>query len=244
MKVAAALACRVQSERLYGKPLQLIGEKTILEHLIDQLKTLKKLNKIVLAISEGEENTPFIKMAKKRGLDHVIGDEIDVLGRLIKAGEKVGADTILRATTESPFIYTEKIDDMIDHHFKTKADLTVYENLPEGAYVEIISLDALKKSHKLGSGKHRSELCTLYIFEHPEMFKVEKLKPPEKLRRPDIRITVDYPEDLIVAREIYKALSRPNKLIKVEEIINFLDRHPEIKKINDWISAGKGRIWE
>lgn len=244
MKVVAVLACRVQSERLYGKPLQLVGEKTILEHLIDQLKTVKRLDGIVLAISEGEENTPFIRIAEKLGLGYVVGDEIDVLGRLIKAGDKANADIILRATTECLYIYTKNIDEMINHHINTNADLTVCENLPEGAYVEIMSLNALEKSHDLGEERHKSELCTLYIFEHPEMFRIEKLIPPEKLRRPDIRITVDYPEDLIVVREIYGALSKPNKLIEVEEIIDFLDKHPEIKKINAHIETGKGRIWE
>ena len=86
MRVVCTLACRVQSSRLYGKPLQLLNiEKniSILDYLLDHLAATIEIDKTVLAISEGAENTPFISLAEKRGLSYVIGDEKDVLGRLI-----------------------------------------------------------------------------------------------------------------------------------------------------------------
>lgn len=242
-RVVAVLLCRVQSTRLYGKPLQLIGPKTILEHLIDQLRTVREIDDVILAISEEEANRPFIELAAKAGVDWVMGDQQDGLARMILAGEKASADVVVRFTTECPYIYVENLGEMIRRHIQEEADLTVCENLPDGTYGEIIALDALRRSHQAGEDRHRSAWVSLYIFEHPEQFKILRLLPPEPLRRPDLRITVDYPEDLVVCRAIYEVLGKSGEWIRVEDIIRFLDANPEIKRLNSWIKAGVGRIW-
>lgn len=246
-KVVCTLACRVQSTRLYSKPLQLIdidNKISILDYLISQLQSVPSINQIVLAISEGDENKIFERIAKNKNLDYIIGDEQDVLCRLIDAGKKGNADIIFRVTSECPFLYLEGIELALKKHIENKADLTVIEGLPEGAYFELINLSALEKSHQEGENRHRSELCTLYINEHPEKFNIQKIVLDDlKMRRPDIRVTVDYPEDLIVARELYKALKKENKFISIKEIIDYLDSHQSLKKVNDWIDSGQGRIW-
>ena len=247
MKVVATLACRVQSKRLYGKPLQLIDVDkniTILEYLVDFLKTFRSIDEIVLAISEGKENTPFVALAEKMNIDYVIGSEQDVQARLIMAAEKVGGDILYRVTTECPFIYMDTFEETLKVHIKNKAALTVIEGLPEGAYYELINLEAIKKAHKDGEDRHRSEFCDLYMFENPDQFYLQRLKVEEELKRPDIRITVDYPEDLIVVREVNKALKEEGASIPIIDIIKYLDAHPNLNKVNNWIDAGVGRIWD
>ena len=248
MKVVATLACRVQSKRLYAKPLQLIdieNEVTILEYLVGFLKTCDGIDEIVLAISEGIENKPFEMLAREMGIQYVIGSEQDVQKRLIIAADKADGDIVYRVTTESPFIYMDTFEEILAKHIKNEAALTVIEGLPEGTYYELINLKALKKAHDQGEERHRSELCTLYMFENPDRFHLQKLRTESiKLQRPDIRLTVDYPEDLIVVREAYKALKKENEYIKIEDIIDYLDAHPKLKEINDWIDAGIGRIWD
>jgi len=249
-RVVAALACRVQSTRLYAKPLQLIdieNNVTILEYLVKQLQSKKEIDQVVLAISEGEENNPFVKFAEEKNLDYVVGSEKDVLGRLIAAGEKGRADIVFRTTSECPFVYLDNLDEILEKHISGNMDLTVIEHLPECVYYELVNLTALKKEHQDGEDRHRSEFCTLYINENPEKFNIQKIGIEDpSLRRPEIRIVVDYPEDLIVVREIYKALARGAKdsFIPIKDIINYLDSHPELKALNGWIDAGEGRIWE
>ena len=48
--------------------------------------------------------------------------------------------------------------------------------------------------------------------------------------RKDLRLTVDYPEDLIVCREVYKFI-KENKKNRLEEIIKFLDKRNDLKKL-------------
>lgn len=243
-RLVAALACRAGSSRLYGKPVQIIGDRTILEYLIARLQSVARVDQIVLAISEGVENELFIDYARKLGLEYVIGDEIDVQERLILAGERGKADLLLRSTTESPFVYTDNIEEMVEKHIAAEAALTVTEGLPDGSYCEIITLSALKDAHERGERRHRSELCTLYMFEHQERYKTVKFLAPEKVRRAaDIRLTVDYPEDLIVCRRLAEELGKDGPLFSLESIVDYLDAHPELNAVNNWIDAGIGRIW-
>jgi sialic acid synthase SpsE/spore coat polysaccharide biosynthesis protein SpsF (cytidylyltransferase family) len=242
-RLVATLACRAGSSRLYGKPLHRIGDRTILDYLVARIRSIPRVDAIVLAISVGRENELFIDVARSLGLDYVIGDEHDVQQRLIQAGEKAGADLLLRATTESPFLHTENVEEMVARHEAENADLTVCEGLPDGAYCEIITLAALKDAHERGERRHRSELCSLYISEHPERYRIVKLLAPEPLRRSDIRLTVDYPEDLIVCRAVAEALGGDGPLVSLDAIIAYLDAHPKLKAVNGWIDAGQGRIW-
>jgi spore coat polysaccharide biosynthesis protein SpsF len=177
-------------------------------------------------------------------IPYIMGSEEDVQGRIIQAADSVNGDIIYRVTTECPFIYMDNFSEVLDMHIQNQASLTVIEGLPEGAYYEIITTRDIKSAHNLGELRHRSELCTLYMMEHPEKFKLQRLKLPHRdLCRPDIRLTVDYPEDLIVVREIYKALNEKSKFINIIDIIRFLDQNPSLKDVNGWIGAGIGRIW-
>jgi N,N'-diacetyllegionaminate synthase len=232
MKAAATLACRTESIRLYGKPMQMVGNQPIIQHLIDRLRRVKSIDEIVLAITEGPSSALFIDYAKKQALPYVLGPEKDVLKRLIMAGESVKADIVVRVTPDNPFIYWENLDDLIARHIARNADLTVTEKLPLGAIVEVISLDALQRSHTQGEDRHRSELCTLFISENPDLFDIQRVSVPARLQRPDIRLTVDTPYDLILVRTLWEALRKEDHLITIEEIIDFIDAHPEVSMIN------------
>ena len=66
-KLVAALACRNQGSRLYGKPLQNLDVEKgirIIDNIIDGLNSLKCIDSIVLGISEGKDNEIFKTVAK------------------------------------------------------------------------------------------------------------------------------------------------------------------------------------
>lgn len=236
-RLVAVLLCRATSSRLYAKPLQRIGDRTILEHLVGQLRSIRRLDQIVLAVSDGPANAGFIELAKHLDLDYVTGDEQDGLSRMLRAADCARADTIVRVTTENPFLYLDNIDQLIETHAARQADLTFCDRLPDGAFVELLEVSALRRSHEQGEARHRSAWVALYIKEHPEQFRIATLLPPEELQRPEIRLTVDYPEDLIVMRKIYETF-HGRMPIPIRSIITFLDEHPEIAGINHGIEAG------
>jgi spore coat polysaccharide biosynthesis protein SpsF len=230
-RLVAALACRAGGSRLYGKPLQLLdieGRLTVLEYMIDWIRTEPVVEGIVLGVAEGPENEPFHTIARRHGLRSIRGDETDVLMRLIQCGDAGSATDVLRLTTESPFTYFEALEGAWRRHCERANDVTSMGGLPDGTGFELITMATLRRSHERGEARHRSELCTLYVREHQDEFRVEVIEAPPSLQRLDVRLTIDYPEDLVLCRRVYEALRAFAPRIPVTEIVDYLDAHPEI----------------
>ena len=230
-KLVAALACRNSGSRLYGKPLQNLdieNQVSILDNIISCLKEIPVIDEIVLGIADGVENDVFIDYANSQNIKHIRGDEEDVLSRLIQCGETSEATDLLRTTSESPFLYFDLVNVAWDQHQAQNNDATFLVNIIDGCGFEIISQAALKKSHQDGMGIHRSELCTLYIRENKSEFQIDYVDSPEKLKRKDIRLTVDYPEDLIVCRAVYNHFSSYAPKIPLLAVVDFIDENPEL----------------
>ena len=230
-RLVAAIACRNQGSRLYGKPLQNLDVENgvrILDNIINCLQTIDCIDEIVLGISEGVDNEVFKAIAKEKTLRYIVGDQIDVLSRLIQCGKLAGATDIFRVTSESPFLYFEPVDDLWQRHQSEQADATFIDDVIDGCGFEIISMEALEESHAKGEKKHRSELCTLFMREHHQDFSIIKVNPPETLIRKDLRLTVDNPEDLMVCRAVYSVFKNYAPRISVPEIVKFLDANPKL----------------
>ena len=233
-KLVAALACRNQGTRLYGKPVQNLDIESgvrIIDNVISCLKSIECIDEVVLGIAEGTENEIFIEIAEENQIKYIIGDEQDVLSRLIKCGICCDASDIFRVTSESPFLFFEPIEELWANHMRNELDATFYDHIIDGSGFEILSLEALQKSHLMGEEKHRSELCTLYIRENITQFKVEKPNPVTKLVRKDLRLTVDNPEDLVVCRKIYNEFKHLAPRIPLLDIVKYLDGKNELKEL-------------
>jgi len=233
-RLVAALACRNQGSRLYGKPLQRLEVAKgvrIIDNIIDCLKTVESIDEIVLGISEGIDNVVFTEIAAEKGLRHIVGDGIDVLSRLISCAELADATDVFRITSESPFLYFEEVEEVWRQHQAQNADASFMWNIIDGSGFEFYTVGALKASHERGNSRHRSELCSLYVREHQDEFRILKFEPPPGLIRKDIRLTVDYPEDLIVCRAVYGALQDSAPRISVHDIVRYIDQHPELIEV-------------
>ena len=233
-KLVAALACRNQGTRLYGKPIQNLDIEngiTIIDNVISCLQSIECIDEVVLGISEGIENEIFIKIAEEKKIKYIIGDQEDVLLRLIDCGKISNATDIFRVTSESPFLFFDPVEDLWMNHINNKLDATFYDGVVDGSGFEILSLNALEISHKNGEDRHRSELCTLYIRENSNQFKIEKPIPLEELVRNDLRLTVDNPEDLVVCRKLYSEFKHYSPRIPVLELVKYLDKNPSLKQL-------------
>lgn len=230
-RLVAALACRNQGSRLYGKPIQNLdvdeGIK-IIDNIINCLESINCIDEIILGISEGVENYVYKDIAEDKGLRYIVGNEIDVLGRIIECGQLAIATDIFRVTSESPFLYFEPVEEMWSRYQEQSFDAFFMDDVIDGCGFEIISLRALEESHLKGKEKHRSELCALYIRENNHDFKILKEKPPVDLIRKDLRLTVDNPEDLAVCRIVFKEFKQLAPKIPISKIIKFLDANPKL----------------
>jgi spore coat polysaccharide biosynthesis protein SpsF len=234
LKMVACLAVRNTGLRLYGKPMQNLNIEaglSILEHLVKSLAQLDDLDDCVLCISEGTENRGFVEFAEANNIQYVVGDEDDVLERLILGCEKVGADVVFRITSESPFPDLNAVGAAYARFQEESLDALFLDDTIDGCGFEIIRYDALKKSHVDGEDRHRSEMCSLYIRENRDKFSVELMNPEAELQRKDLRLTVDYPEDLIVCRAVYEEFKEELPFVDLKKVVRFLDTREDLKTL-------------
>lgn len=240
-RLVAVLACRADSTRLYAKPLQnLIDGKTILDQILDTFDSFPRVvSQSVIAISEGIENLAYMDFAQRRGVSYVIGSKRDILSRLLNGARMAGATDVLRVTTECPFMWWEKLEEMWVRHRANGNDVTAVDGCPLGTYFEIIRLAPLLAAHAVATD-FQKEACTQLFRDHPERYRVEVVTP--EIFRLDIRLTVDYPEDLVVCRRVFEHFRDRAPLVPLEEIIDLWDRRPQFRALLEPYITGKG-IW-
>ncbi|MNW66167.1 hypothetical protein D3C74_446120 [compost metagenome] len=108
----------------------------------------------------------------------------------------------------------------------------LYEGqIPRGLAVEVISLQALEKVNLKGTESRHREHVTYYAYEYKESFTCVSLKLPKYLEHPQLRITVDTPEDYEVCQLIAEKFV-DNKTISSAEVIQYLLNSPEVSEIN------------
>ena len=100
-----------------------------------------------------------------------------------------------------------------------------------GFWGEYVTLEALKRvAITTPEDSPAHEHVTFHVYKHPEEYKCEWIQCPEFLqRRDDIRLTIDTPEDLINAQQVYSKLKEKNKDFTLKEVIEYLDANPDIK---------------
>ena len=230
------------STRLPGKVLMKICNKTIINLIIERLRQCKKVDDIILAIPNTNQNDVLEEYAKKLGCHYYRGSENDVLSRYYQTANHFDVTDIVRVTGDCPLIDPILVDLMIEHYLKEEVDyvaIGIEGNFPRGLDAEIFSFKTLEKVNAEAHHIYEREHVTPYIYEHPEYFKTKFIEASGKLRRPDLRLTVDTTEDLKFVKEIFKNLYKEDQLFYTEDVIDFLDSHPELLSINALVSQKK-----
>ncbi len=231
MKSAIMIAVRMKSTRLPKKSLLKIKGRTIIEHIIDRLKTAKLPNLIVLCTSTQPDDEILAEIAKKNNIESFRGSPEDKLGRFLGAAKKYGVDFIVSVDGDDVFCDPEFIDKTIEAFNRTDADYITCNDLPLGAASHGIKVKALEKIFKL-KAETDTEVYGGY-FTETGLFKVEYLKvEDEELKHPEIRMTLDYQEDFEFFKAIFDELYSSGRVFTLKEILALLKRKPQIVEIN------------
>jgi spore coat polysaccharide biosynthesis protein SpsF len=196
--------------------------------LVDRLKPARGVDGVVLATSTHPENDPLVDAVD---VPVFRGDEDDVLRRYVETARHFGADHVVRVTGDNPLTDLETLERLVDRHHAERSEYTYVpgDALLMGILSEVISTEALVRSWDRGEPRHRSELMTLYVKEHPSEFRIRTANLPEGLYRPQYRLTVDEPEDVKLMQAIFERLG-PSPTTR--QAIELLDREPALGEIN------------
>ena len=122
------------------------------------------------------------------------------------------------------------VDRTIEHFTRTAADFIRWSGLPLGASPIGISTTALCKVCSLKENTN-TETGWGSFFTETGLFKVETVEESDpELRHPEIRMTMDYPEDYAFVRDVYKRLPRTDSTLR--DILRVVEQNPGIAEIN------------
>ena len=210
------LQARMGSTRLPGKVLARIGRRTILEHCVRRLERSKF--PIVVATTDQGEDDLVERAAQSLGAEIYRGPVNDVLSRIIGAANAFGFTEIIRATADNPFVDMGAPERESTARQRGAADHVIECGLPIGAAVEAVSLDALIRALVLATDPYDREHVTSLVRRDPRFCAVRAVAP-SVLRRGGLRLTVDTPDDLAVAREIHTEIGRGDDLTDLADVI-------------------------
>jgi len=111
--IVAVVQARMGSSRLPKKSLADICGRPMLARLLDRVRAVRLLDKIVVATTDQASDDPIAQFCQQEGVSCFRGSEQDVLDRFYCAAKKLGADTVVRITADCPLIDPEVIDKVI-----------------------------------------------------------------------------------------------------------------------------------
>jgi spore coat polysaccharide biosynthesis protein SpsF len=222
------------SSRAPGKALAPLAGRPLLAVLLERMRAARDVDGVCLATSTKAENDALARIAAEAGVTVFRGDEEDVLRRHVEAARAVGAAHVVRVTGDNPLTDLETLEALVALHRREDAEYTYVpgDALLMGILSEVIAVPALERAWERGEARHRSELVTLYIKEHPDEFRIARGTLPEGLYRPRYRLTVDDPEDVRLQQEIFARLAAPGRVVTTRAAIALLDEEPALAAIN------------
>ena len=190
------------SRRLPGKTLMKIQNRSILERAISRLRASTAVDTVVVLTTRCKKDDAIVNECERLDVHFYRGPEEDVLARFYEASEIFKPEIVIRATADNPLIEIGSIERIVAALRAFNLDYCMETGLPYGAATEAITATALAETHAAAREPRHREHVTLYTRERQDKFRVLLLDPPLAERHPDLRVTVDTPEDFAAMEQL------------------------------------------
>jgi spore coat polysaccharide biosynthesis protein SpsF len=208
LKIVGSIEARMGSSRLPGKTLTpLFQEKPLLAWVVHRFKKARSLDGVVVATTTSPKDDPIASWCAAAGVPCSRGSEEDVLDRVATAARSQGADAIVQMGADSAYLDFEMVDRLVALYKTGRYDYVCNDlklTFPLGIYAHVVSVPVLAALNARAdlTAEDREDVVRP-IFEHPDRYRVTNLEAAGAERRPDLRFTIDYAEDLELARAVY-----------------------------------------
>lgn len=234
-RVGAVIPARSTSERLPGKQLADLGGRPVIVRMIERLACSAHLDvdRVVLCTTLDASDDALAEAARGAGAAVFRGDTDDLIKRLGGAVVEHEFDIVVEADGDDPLIDVEYVDLAIDRLLmEPGVDVVLPPDLPLGLAAKVVRGDAFRtvlESYRTS----RNDTGFMYFFTRSGLFTVEVLQPVRASDvRPELRLTLDYEEDLKLLRGVFAELAGPGAPFGTGEITALFDRRPELAEIN------------
>ena len=236
-KVDLIIQARMGSTRLPGKSLFDLAGESLVGRIIERVKRCKRLNDIILAIPNNDDNLPLREIALRYNIKLFLGSENDLVSRYYKAAKFFETKFICRLPADNPTPEPSEFDRLIDFHlennvngFSTNICNVNNSGYPDGIGVEIFRIDLLERIYKDIIDPEKREHVHLNFFNYKtgmatdnKLCPVKTIKCPKSFRRPELVLDVNTEEQYIFMKKLYEYLYPRNKRFSILDIINWYD---------------------
>jgi spore coat polysaccharide biosynthesis protein SpsF len=227
MKCTVFVLVRTESKRLRKKALLKIKEKHLIKILLDRISSDEK--EIIVCTTNLSSDDKLVNLLKKENCEVFRGKNSDILFRLYSCAKFFKKNEFVVVEGDDLFCDPKLIDMTCKEIRKRENELVVWDNLPFGVSPTGLKLKKLEKLIKINKIKNIETGWIKKLIDSKKI-KVTRMKPKNKtLLRPEIRLSIDYKEDLLLAEKILQSLPNNAPLI---DIIKILNEHPNWLDIN------------
>lgn len=215
---------------LQGKPLFV--------RQAERVKAASLCGRVVIATTTDAGDDPIEAICRQEGLDCFRGDARDLLDRHYQAALCFPAEAVIKIPSDCPLIDPAIIDKVISFYLERAGEYDFVSNLhpatwPDGNDVEIMRFSALERAWREAVLPMEREHTTPYIWERPDQFRIGNVAMEGGADYSmSHRFTIDYAEDYQFIRAVYDELYPVDPLFGVQDILDLLERRPELYSIN------------
>jgi len=239
MNISACIQARMNSQRLPGKVLMEINGKPLIQWQIERLKRSKLIDDVIIATTSSRKDDPIEKLCKELGVNYFRGSEKDVLNRVSNTLKEFKVDIHVECFGDSPLVDPQIIDEFIDFFLKNSDKIDYLSSALKSSYPAGLETSIYKSTtlfeidRMLKSQDPYREHVGFNITRYSEKYRLFSLEAPIHLKRPDIYLEVDTKNDFKLIELIINNFSKKEfNYFDTFEIINFLNKNPELIKIN------------
>ncbi len=196
MKVLCVVQARMSSSRFPGKVLEPFAGLTVIELLLQRLKSSKLIDRTIVATSRNRSDD---KLEEVLGGHQVYrGDLNDVRSRFIELSIIHNPEVIVRITADCPLTCGLLVDQVIQAHLESAAEYTANCNVdpyPKGFDVEVFNADILTREDYLTGSLYDKEHVTPWMYRE-EHLNIQNFRFIQRSCSKSVNFSVDTPEDL------------------------------------------------
>ncbi|UCE99398.1 MAG: glycosyltransferase family protein [Planctomycetota bacterium] len=238
-KTVGIVQARIGSTRLPGKVLLPLGDRCVLQWVLDRLARAERLDQIVVATSLKADDDAIAECCDRWGIGCFRGSENDLLDRFVSTARAFDADLVVRVNADNPLVDPHYVDELVSDTLQSGADYESFQ-LGTGRHVMLTALSffaetatrqCLERADEVIIDQFEREHVTLGIYKRSSMFKVRFLSVPSFCNKPYVRFTLDTQADLELLREVFATLGDKAESAEALNVMQLLEEHPQWRNI-------------
>lgn len=209
MRIVGTIEARMGSTRLPGKTLSEIhGGMHLLECVVRRFRLAGSIADVAVATTTETKDDPIAQWCNTNSVSVFRGAENDVLARVAGAATHFGADAIVQMGADSAYLDYQLVDRLTAIYREGGHDYVCNDlklTFPIGIYAHVVSVPRLiELSRRTDLTLKDRENVVTYFWQHPEHYRLHNIEATPEFHYPELRLTVDYAEDIELARSIYR----------------------------------------